>query len=569
MLRRELARWGREEEPRGMAWIHAFTYPRDLRLSPPVHVIRSLFSALFFIAPFVVPASLASAQSISVRLDATVADAPMDGRVLLLLSRSKRLRPSENGTPIFGVTVDGLAPGASATLDASALGHPVRSLAEIPAGEYHAQAWLHVYETFTRADGHVVKLPMDRGEGQSWRRAPGNLFSTPAVIQWDPAATESVELVLDQVVPPIEAKPDTEWVKRIRVESALLSKFWGRPMHLGATVLLPRGFEANPEKRYPVVYQQGHFSSGAPLRFGRGGENDEWWQSEAPEMLVVTIQHATPYYDDSYAVNSENMGPWGDAIVQELIPEIEQRFRGLGEARGRLLTGGSTGGWISVAMQVLYPDVFGGCWSLFPDQLDFRNYQVVNLMKDDNAYWIEHEWSRVARPGKRDTSGNVDYTMEQENVYEEVIGTRYRGGGQWAAWNATFAPVAEDGYPKPLWNPLTGAIHHDVAEWARERYDLRYILERDWATLGPKLAGKLHVYVGRMDNYYLEGGVYRLEQFLEQTTNPPANAEFLYGPRGGHGWSPFSTRELYERMAAVAALEAAQESSTGAPVGDE
>ena len=232
----------------------------------------------------------------------------------------------------------------------------------------------------------------------------------------------------------------------------------------------------------------------------------------------------------------------------ELIPEIERRFRAIGEPHARTLTGGSTGGWISVAMQVFYPDFFGGCWSLFPDQLDFRNYQVVNLLRDDNAYFIEHEWSHVARPGKRDTSGNVTYTMEQENVYEEVIGTRYRSGGQWAAWNATFAPVADDGYPAPLWDPLTGAIDHEIAESARDGYDMRHYLEQNWATLGPKLEGKIHVYVGRMDNYYLEGGVYRLERFLEGTKAPHYGGEIQYGARGGHGWSPFKRNELLETL---------------------
>ncbi|MEM1450375.1 MAG: DUF4253 domain-containing protein [Planctomycetota bacterium] len=507
-------------------------------------------SRIVRLALIVLLAVPAAAQSISVRLPETYAGEPLDGRVLVMLSRTERFRPGENGTPIFGVDANGLAAGDAVVVDGTALGHPVRSLADIPAGEYHAQAYLHVYTTFRRADGHVVKLPMDRGEGQSWRRAPGNLRSTPRVVRFDPASDAPVELVLDDVVPPLRPRPDTEWVKRIRIESDLLSTFWGRPMPIGATVLLPRDFDDEPERRYPVVYMQGHFSSRAPMGFGGGRAFDEWWKSDdAPKVLLVTFQHATPYYDDSYGVNSANMGPYGDAIVTELIPEIERRFRGIGEPHARTLTGGSTGGWIAVAMQVFYPDVFGGCWSLFPDQLDFRSYQVVDLLNDDNAYWTEHEWSRVARPGKRDTRGNVEYTMEQENLYEEVIGSRYRSGGQWAAWNATFAPVADDGYPAPLWNPLTGAIDREVAMKARDGYDLRHLLTQNWSELGPKLQGKLHVYVGRMDNYYLEGGVYRLEEFLKTTESPRSDAVFGYGPRGGHGWSPFGRFELVETMA--------------------
>jgi len=491
----------------------------------------------------------AGAQSFSVQLSNAVTDEPITGRVLLMLSRSDRFRPGENGTPIFGMDVHNLAPGSAAIVDTAALGHPVRSLSSIPAGEYHVQVYLHVYTTFERADGHTVQLPMDRGEGQSWRRSPGNLFSQPALIRFDPEANEPIELVLDQVVPPIEPPADTEWVKHVRIESKLLTAFWGQPMHLGATVLLPRGFHDEPQERYPVVYLQGHFSSRAPMGFGGGRDFDTYWKSDAaPKMLLVTIQHANPYYDDSYGVNSANLGPYGDAIVKELIPEVEGRFRAIGEAHARSLTGGSTGGWISVAMQVFYPDFFGGCWSFFQDQLDFRNYQVVNLLEDDNAYFIEHEWSRVARPGKRQTDGNIDYTMEQENLYEEVIGTRSRSGGQWAVWNAVFAPVAEDGYPVPLWDPLTGKIDHEVARLARAAFDLRYIVEENWSELGPKLTGKLHVYVGRMDNYYLEGGVYRFEEFLESTDSPPYDGEFGFGPRGGHGWSPFERTELLEEM---------------------
>ena len=528
--------------------------PRQIRTS------RLLLATLFVLAASQAIAAKpeadtrgrrATGPSFSIRL--ATGDEPITGRVLLMLSRTEEFRPGMNGTPIFGIDVESLAPGDSVVLDGEVLGHPVRSLDDIPRGEYWVQAYLHVYTTFHRADGHVVRLPQDRGEGQSWRRAPGNHFSEPLRVRIDPRGSQPIELVLDQTVPPIEPIPDTDWVKRIRIESELLTEFWGRAMHVGATVLLPRSFAREPERRYPLVIQQGHFSSRAPYGFGGSGSGsdfDEYWMSDAaPELILVTLQHANPYYDDSYAVNSENLGPYGDALVHELIPEIERRFRCIGEPYARVVTGGSTGGWISVATQVWYPDFFGGCWSFYPDQLDFRNYQVVNLIEDENAYFEIHEWSRVARPGMRRTDGNISYTMEQENLYEEVIGTRYRSGGQWAIWNAVFAPVAEDGYPKPLWDPMTGTIDHDVARWAQEHYDVRFRLEREWSDLGPELDGKLHVYCGRMDNYYLEGGVYRLEEFLKNTTDPHVPGEFEYGPVGGHGWSPFDRRSLLEAIA--------------------
>jgi len=494
------------------------------------------------------------AQSFDVRLDPSVATTPLNGRVLLMVSSSQRFRPGENGTPIFGVDAHDLAPGETALVDTSALGHPLRTLADLPEGDYFAQAYLHIYTTFHRADGHTLLLPMDQGEGQSWRRSPDNLFSEVTAFHVGPQgerdAAAPIAVTLNQVVPPIEPKVDTDWVKHVRIQSKLLSDFWGQPMFIGATVLLPRGFNEEPGANYPVVYMQGHFSSRAPMGFGSGRGFDTFWKSEeAPKALLVTVQHASPYYDDSYGVNSANMGPYGDAIVQELIPEVEQRFRAIAKPYARVLTGGSTGGWISVGMQVMYPGFFGGCWSFFPDQLDFRSYQVVNVMRDKNAYFTQHEWSQVARPGMRETNGNISYTMEQENLLEEVIGTRSRSGGQWAAWNAVFAPVADDGYPAPLWDPLTGEIDRDVAKAAREGYDMRYILERDWDELGPQLVGKLHIYVGRMDNYYLEQGVYRLEKFLEKTDSPAYGGTIEYGPTGGHGWSPFGRNELLGVMA--------------------
>lgn len=486
----------------------------------------------------------------AVSFDPAVRGETVSGRVLLMLSRSDRFRPSENGTPIFGVNVDDLEPGQSTFIDTGVLGYPVASLADLPAGEYWVQAYLNVYTTFHRADGHIVKLHMDQGEGQSWRRSPGNLFSEPKQIHFDPDVPEPVEIILDQVVPPIAPPADTEWVKHVRIQSELLTEFWGRPMHIGATVLLPKGFHEHPGARYPIVYSQGHFSRRAPGGFRPGSTFARQWMSDDfPRMLLVTIQHANPYYDDSYGVNSENLGPYGDAIVYELMPAVEEQFRALREPYARLQTGGSTGGWISLAQQVWYPDEFGGTWTFFPDQVDFRYYQIVNILEDDNAYFTEHEWTRVPRPGSRRSDGNITYTMQQENLLEEVIGDRYRSGGQWAIWNAVFAPVGEDGYPKPIWDPITGEIDHDVARWARDHYDIRHYLEENWETVGPKLVGKIHMFCGRMDNYYLEQAVYLLEELLEGTSSPHYGGSFEYGDRAGHGWNPLGLAGMLREMA--------------------
>ena len=508
----------------------------------------------FAAAGFAAPASGPGGPiRINVSLDPAVQAEPVSGRILLLLSRTERFSPDINGTPVFGLNVDNLEPGATVSVDDRAFGYPVRRLSEMPEGEYYAQAWLNVYTTFKRSDGKVVKLHMDQGEGQNWRRSPGNFFSEPAKLRVGGAgATSNPSLILAKVVPPLPPYQDTVHLKHIRIQSRLLTEFWGRPMFLGANVLLPKGYEEHPGVRYPVHYIQGHFPRGNVTRFSEDPNNaayKQWAADNAPRFIQVTIEHACPYYDDSYGVNSENVGPYGDAIVTELIPFLEASFRAIGKPWARVLSGGSTGGWVSLATQVFYPDFFGGTWSFFPDPVDFRKYQIVNLYEDANAYYIEQEWTRVPRGACRDTSGNLIFTQEQENLYEEAIGDRFRSGGQWAIWNAVFAPVAEDGYPKPLWDPATGRIDRDAVTWAGERYDLRRHLEKNWPSIGAKLAGKIHVYCGRMDNFYLNEACYLLQESLEKMANPPYGGEFRYGDRGGHGWSPFKGDELVRTMA--------------------
>jgi hypothetical protein len=515
----------------------------------------------------------AAAQGAALRV---VVDHPsvgesVDGRVILAISRTRDFEVTSvtDSSQLFGVTVDGLANGGAVTIDDGALGYPLRRLSEVPAGTYWVKAWLNVYSTFERADGHVVKLHMDRGEGQQWHESPGNLISEPVQVRLGPGADGNAEVRLDDVIPPLAPPPETEWVKNFEMVSPSVSEFWGREMRIGARVLLPRGWGLDPDRRYPVVIEHGHFSRDAPGRFVTPQEvvdaenptrreqmglalHDAWTSDDFPRFLLITIQHPTPYYDDSYAVDSANHGPYGHAIVEELLPAVEAEFRGIGEPWARILTGGSTGGWEAIAQQILYPDDFGGAWVFYPDQVDFHYYQLVNLHEWDNAYWREYEWLRTPVPGARDTDGRIRYTMEHENVWEEVQGTRYRSGGQWAAWNATYAPVAEDGYPAAIWDPLTGEIDRAVADAAIEAFDLNRHVQENWDELGPKLAGKLNVFTGRMDNFYLEQAVYRLEQFMTTGENLGYPARFEYGDVGAHGWSPWRNPEdprgLYGEM---------------------
>lgn len=519
----------------------------------------------------------AASPRVEVSFPAALAAEAADGRLLLLLSTDDSAEPrfqvsdtSLRTQQVFGIDVDGWKPGTTAAFDASVLGYPLDSLAQVPKGTYTVQALLHRYETFRRSDGHVVRLPMDRGEGQQWNRAPGNLYSTPRKVDFDPAAAEPLRVELDRVIPPIEPPADTKWIKHVRIRSELLSKFWGRDMHLGAHVLLPAGFDEHPQARYPLVINHGHFSHDLEgfreqppdpalkpdysARFRLHGYNRieqeaahqfyrDWTGADFPRFLLIEIQHANPYYDDSYAVNSQNLGPYGDAIVRELIPHIEKTFRGLGQGWARFMYGGSTGGWEALAAQVLYPDEFNGCYAACPDPIDFRHYVTTNLYEDENAFFARGPWKTVARPAHRDWLGHLSATMEQMNRMELVLGTKGRSGAQFDVWQAVYSPVGPDGYPKPIFDKRTGVIDRAVAEHWRENFDLVHIMKRDWEKgLGAKLAGKVHIYTGDMDNYYLDNAVYAAEEFLRSTTNPPFGGEVDYGDRAEHCWNGDHTR---------------------------
>jgi len=452
--------------------------------------------------------------------------------------------------PLFAKNVEALRPGQAATIDAAVFGHPLQSLRDLPPGEYWVQPFVNVYTKFARADGHTVWLHMDQWEGQQWNRSPGNLYGDPVKVRLDATTDFPVRLVCDRVIAPIPAQADTEFVKHLKFESAILSKWWGHPIYLGATVLLPKDYDKHPEARYPVNYVQGHFSTRAPGGFGAGRDFDKFWLAEdTPRFLYVSLQHPSPYYDDSYGVNSANNGPYGDAIMQELIPAVEKQFRAIREPWARVLTGGSTGGWIAVAHQVFYPDFYGGTFASCPDAIDFRAHQIVNVYADDNAYWIDKGWTKVERPNRRRPDGNVEEMMKDENWYELVVGDRSRSGGQWDIWEATYGPVGTDGYPKPIWDKRTGKIDREVSAYWKERYDLRHILETNWATLGPKLAGKLHIHTGDMDSFYLNNAAHMMAAFLAKTSNPPYGGEVVFQPLAPHCWGPRGA-ELHAKLAA-------------------
>ena len=523
----------------------------------------------------------AEAQRFTVTFPSERSGTPLDGRLLVMISADTagepRLQVNDAVTTaqVFGVDVDGWRPGTPQVVDAKAFGYPTRSLGDLPAGRYRVQALINRYQTFRRSDGHTVKLPPDKWEGQQYARKPGNLYSRTVSVTVSRSSVTT--LVLDQEIPPVEdfAKLETKYVKYLRIRSELLSKFWGTDMYLGAWILLPEGFDAHPDARYPLAINHGHFPSRMDSwretppdpdlkpdyseRFSLAGYNriqqelayqfyKDWTGPGFPRVLLIQIQHATPFYDDSYAVNSANNGPYGDAIMKELVPEIERRFRGIGAGWARFTYGGSTGGWEALAVQMFYPNDFNGAWVACPDPIDFRAYTVVNIYEDKNAYYTQGPFKRTPRPGMRNYLGHVSTTLEQANHRELALGTNTRSGDQWDVWESVYSPVGPNGYPKPIWNKLTGEIDREVAAYWRENYDLSHILQRDWKRLGPLLQGKLRIYVGDMDNYYLNNAVYKVEEFLRKA-DPPANAVVDYGDRAEHCWNGDHTRaNAYSRL---------------------
>jgi hypothetical protein len=527
----------------------------------------------------------AYAQKITVSFPASRSATPLDGRVLLLLSNDPSEEPrmqiddTLKSQIVFGITVDQWKAGEPVTIGDQAPGYPYARLKDVPPGEYTIQAVLNIYETFHRSDGKTVKLAPDRGEGQHWNLAPGNLLSKPRKVQIS-ATTPAIAISLDNVIPPITPEPDTKYVRHIRVQSKLLTKFWGRPVYLGAIVLVPEGFDTHQQAHYPLIVFHDHFVSSLSDfretppdpnlkpdysdRFHLAGYNriqqeeayknyKAWIAPGTPRMLIAKLQHANPYYDDSYAVNSANLGPYGDAIENELIPAIEQQFRGIGQGWARFMYGGSTGGWESLAVQMFYPDHYNGAFVACPDPVDFHAFMTADLYKQDNMFYLPGANKKVEQPAMRDYLGHTLISMRDNIAYEAALGDRGRSGDQFDIWQAVYSPVAEDGYPQPIFDKQTGVINHKTADYWRAHYDLNAILQRDWITLGPKLRGKLHLYVGSDDTYFLNDAVYLMEDFLKQTGTPghgvPYEGEVRYGPRAEHCWNGDPTKpNWYSRL---------------------
>jgi S-formylglutathione hydrolase FrmB len=507
--------------------------------------LGALFPFLLWLQPLAALAanSLAPASNqLKVTIGEGLATTAKDGRVFVILSRTNKPEPrltlgrtGLDAPEALARDVNAFAPGTVVVLDQTAFAYPITNLALLPAGDYFAQALFDC-----NAD---LRTP----------EAPGNLYSKPQKIHFTPAQGGSWAVSLTQQIPPEQLPPDTDLVKFIEIQSKRLSEFYGRPIFLRAGVILPRDYARESSRRYPLWVRiaglNGRYT-GVLRQMAETSEFRKTWQADdTPRLILLQLDGAGPN-GDPYYVNSANNGPFGDALVEELIPHVEATFRAVGQPRARFLSGTSTGGWVCLALQVFYPDFFNGAWSSCPDPVDFRALELVNIYQDDCAYVNKYG---NERPSARDDKGDVKLLMRREVGVENLLGrgnSYTLSGGQWGDWNAAFGPRGADGRPVPLWDPQSGKINHDVAEqW--KKYDLRLVLESNWETLGPKLRGKLHIAAGEADTYFLNNAVHLLDQFLANA-EPRFGGKIVYGMGKGHGWTDLSLRQMLDEMQTAA-----------------
>ncbi|KAJ3318794.1 hypothetical protein HDV06_007045 [Boothiomyces sp. JEL0866] len=496
-------------------------------------------------------------------------------QVLLGSELRKSYLDDQNTVQAFGMDVQAVE-GVDVVITDQVFGFPVESLSQILPGKYKVQAQMVMYDTYHR-NGTDILLPVScvnpSGENGAYDAPVGSLYSNTITIDIDNLdfAIPLSNIIEDKGSPGCvgNGKENSEYIKTFRKKSELLSRFWGRDIILEACVLLPFGWAEHSDAKYPLIISHGHYSptfSTPSFEVDPPSSSDTGYRYIQKEyghylyrnwtspfdafygarMIVATINHPTPFFDDSYAVNSASMGPYGDAILYELIRGIEEEYRGIGEGWARGVFGGSTGGWESLAVQIMYPDEYNGAYAACPDPISFSSYVTTNIYEDVNAYYYNSVFKKTEKPGTRDhydgtTIGygpaydKVTTTVREMNYRELVLGEKSRSCGQYDIWEAAFSPLDKDGYPARIWDKKTGVINPTVAEYWKENYDLTKILERDWQKLEPKLRGKLHIYVGAMDSFFLNNAVMDMAAFFE-STSPKSDAEVVIGVHDGIGF---------------------------------
>lgn len=520
----------------------------------------------------------ASALTFSVVLDGKIVAEPLTGRVFVILAKSRDPEPrlqadSVESPPLFGVAANELQPETPLTVGGNALGSPVRRLRDLPPGTYFIQAFARRFVRYPRADGHVI-WGLDQWFGQDGFESAGMLYSDIKRVQIAKADGRDIVIRISHITLRKQAAPDTRWLKHIKFRSALLSKFWGRPIYLGVDLLLPKEYFNGEAKKFPIIYElRNHYLRTPPFDFSErdhgetteervvreqtGGESghkfyEEWTTGNIRQVIEAQIFEPTPFFDYSASMNSANNGPYEDAVMNELIPYIETTFRVIGTPDGRGVLGKSTGGRDALSLITHHPDFFRSAWIFYPCSFDYSDYYSQDIYNGTNAFEDDSHAGfgpKVEHLFFRTLGGGAAMTLRDWALHEAVVGGDSGVGAEFTgSENALNSPIGKDGYPTHRFDLITGEINPSTTnEW--RRHDVAAFLRSNIKIIAPKLQGKLHFFVGDRDEWFRNYQVHDLERFLSASSETNRIATFRYGPFGGHPWQPMKNSELVNMIA--------------------
>jgi hypothetical protein len=451
-----------------------------------------------------------------------------NGPVYVMMSTHKmgepRFGPSWFGNdPFFNMNVVDWRADTPLEMDDVAEGFP-DVVSTVPENEYVIQAVMRI----NRDSPNI-------GDG------PGTAYSQVLRKRISGATGGTIQLRIDKVVQPTPFN-ETDRIKLVELKSNLLSSFHGRDITMRAAVILPADYEQHPERKYPAMYWIGGF--GSDHRSARR-MLPEWDATGLSDRIIRVVLDPLCYGGHHVFADSDNNGPRGTALVQEFIPYLESTFRLAATPAGRFVSGHSSGGWSSLWLQTAYPDFFGGCWSLAPDPVDFRDFQQINLYEPGTNMYTDPAGNR--RPLARN-GDSVMIWYEPFAKKDYVMGE----GGQLRSFEWVFSRKGwNDQLPEPMFDRNTGAVIPKTLEFWK-RYDIRLVLETNWATLGPKLhdGKKIHVFTGDKDTFYLDGAT-RLLKESQQRLKSQAVIEMVPGADHGSVASPALRKRIDQELLAV------------------
>lgn len=451
---------------------------------------------------------------------------PVSGRLLIFLKPGTKLADLSanefhpSSIYVAAKDVSYWKPGQSVDIDTDNIAYP-SGFSKAAAGDYIAQAVLDTQHKFSY-----------------YGRVAGDLQSAPiALANWMPGKGTEPTLTLSQTIQPTERpwlSPKLTAAEKqaimtathpLDVESAALTQFWGRPMHVRGWVVVPPGYNSHAKRRYPTVYWTHGFGGNLEnIRRICGMVYQRMADGEMPSMIWVMLDESSPRGTHEFA-DSVNNGPWGVALTTEVIPALERDYRMDAKPSGRFLNGHSSGGWATLWLQVTYPSIFGGTWPTSPDPSDFHDFTGINLYAPNANVYRKPDGSLY--PVARD-KGKVMATFQELTKLEDVLGPY---GGQIRSFDWVFSPRGQGGRPMPMFNHGTGAVDPAVVAYWQKNYDIAYRVKQQWPTIGPELRGKIHLYVGTVDTFYLDGAAHRLDTVFQSLH---ADEHFTFIPGRTH-----------------------------------